>query len=71
MRTPAWLLLLTLSACGSPKDGGETATESAIAERAEEIRTAADADMNRQIAEIGEAANAESRAAPVEAANTQ
>lgn len=66
-------MALTLSACGAgpestPSDSG---SEAEIANRAAEIRAEADADINRQIAEINDAANAESPAAALETANTQ
>ena len=54
-------LLLALSACGSAKENtpGDTGSETAITERAEEVRNAAEADITRQISEIDAAANAE------------
>jgi hypothetical protein len=67
------LLLLALSACGSVKENtpGDTGSESAISDRAADIRNAAEADINRQISEIDDTANAEQAATPVNSTATQ
>lgn len=73
MKRAALGLALALSACGANSEStpGESGSEAEIANRAAEIRAEADADINRQIVEINDAANAESPAAPLETANTQ
>jgi hypothetical protein len=65
-------LLLALSACGSAKEStpGDTGSETAISERAVDIRNAAEADIKRQISEIDEAANAEQAAIPLNSTAT-
>ncbi len=73
MRAPAgWALLLALSACSSAKEStsGDPGSETAISERAEAIRNAAEADIKRQISEIDDAANAEQAAIPVNSSAT-
>jgi hypothetical protein len=73
MRAPAgWALLLALSACGAAKEStsGDAGSESAISQRADDIRNAAEADINRQISEIDEAANAEQAAIPLNSTAT-
>lgn len=64
MKVASFLALLLLTACGAAKDGapGESGSEASISDRAAEIRAETDAEINRQIAEIDEAANAESPA---------
>lgn len=52
------ILLLLVAACSS-KPVGETESESAIVERAAEIRNQADAELAKQIEDIGATANAE------------
>jgi len=73
MRSCSWILLLALSACGAAKENtpGDTGSEAAISERAADIRNAAEADINRQIAEIDDAANAEQATTPDNSAATQ
>jgi hypothetical protein len=72
MRLSGCFLLLALSACVSAKDStsGDAGSESAISERADDIRNAAEADINRQISEIDEAANVEQAATPVNSDTT-
>ena len=72
MKSCSWILLLALSACGAAKETtpGDKGSEAAISERAADIRNAAEADMNRQIAEIDDAANAEQAAMPVNSSAT-
>lgn len=72
MRFPLSLLLMTLSACSTEKEiaPGDVGSESAISERAADIRNAAEAELIRQISEIDEAANAEQAAMPANSTAT-
>lgn len=63
------LLLLAVSCTSAPAGGGES--EAAIEKRAQAIRDEADAEVNRQIAEIEAAANAEAASLPESSANAQ
>jgi hypothetical protein len=63
---------MTLSACSTEKESapGDVGSESAISERADDIRNAAEAELIRQISEIDEAANAEQAAMPANSTAT-
>lgn len=58
MRALIPALLLMVSSCNA-KPSGEAESENAIAERADDIRNQADAEVAKQVAEIDAAANAE------------